>query len=186
MDSHFSCCHLQTAQERTACPINVADFGEKLQITRSWRRYGGGRRLQRNVLSLFVFVISLSIPLAISSSPSPSLTTVHKKNNRKLLTRKSSVLVGRRLSCSTEGGKLLVLCFSFFFFARPLFQSRLGCLIKCSFPLSCGMRVCFLSALSSLLLQSTHMVCLSVYDFSYSGVVRFLNHLSSQGQTVHI
>lgn len=79
----------------------------------------------------------------------------------------------------TEEGKLIV-------FYRALFQLCLGCLIKCSFPLVVECVSAFCRPVPWCLLQSTHMVCLSVYDFSYTGVVRFLNHLSTRGRAVHI
>lgn len=101
-------------------------------------------------------------------------------------------LWGKTLFCqkttrcySSEEAKLLPLfffLFSFLFaFYGALLHLCLGCLIKCSFLLIVECVPAFCRSVPRCLLQSAHMVCLSVYDFSYTGVVRFLNHLSTRG-----
>lgn len=66
-------------------------------------------------------------------------------------------------------------------FYEALLHLCLGYLIKGSFLVIVECRPAFCRPVPRCFLQSTHMVCLSVYDFSYTGVVRFLNHLSTQG-----
>lgn len=157
--------------------MGQADY-EKRQMY--WRAF-----FFRRGWSVFSFYSFLDLScIRLSFSPSLFiLTAVHKKMIfRNFFMRQASVLSEDNFMLFHRRGETN----SAVFFYRALFQLCLGCLIKCSFPLVMECVSAFCRPIPLCLLQSTHMVCLSVYDFSYTGVVRFLNHLSTRGRTVHI
>lgn len=188
--------HLCLAIEGRICLILRAASERDTPTTRSDRCCGGERLLfsPSNKLSFF----SLFIYLFISWSPFLFLSlSLHllvqswqqfvKKKKKKRVWETS--LRDNPLFSSEDNSVLFHWrrkTNSAMVFKGSLFQLCVGCLIKCSFPLVVECASAFCRPVPQCLLQSTHMVCLSVYDFSYTGVVRFLNHLSTRGRAVHI
>lgn len=165
-----------------------ADYKKRQML---WRGEAFILSLKRMEFFLFIYLF-LDLPFRSSRSLSISLFNLDSSSLKKKKKRKrfwETSLRDNPLFSSEDNSVLFHWSRktnSAMVFKGSLFQLCVGCLIKCSFPLVVECVSAFCRPVPQCLLQSTHMVCLSVYDFSYTGVVRFLNHLSTRGRAVHI